>query len=231
MKARPEYLTAEEEKQIVLQAKAGDTVARDRLIESQIRMVYKQAKRFASFSMPVSDLVQEGVLGLMRALRSYNADQGLRYWTYAKHWVIVLMVRAKHNKSAAIRIPTYLQVQPDGMWKGKPIPHLPQAFTLADSSEGPRFNTAATFVAAAERHDHVAESDDREESQHHLNQLRLAWPTLDDDERKLLKLEFGLGGSKRMSRRNQRAALRRSGESITMIREDALSKLRKALRA
>ncbi len=85
--ARQPFLGREEESRLARRADAGDVDAARRLISSHLRMVIRIARSYRSSGLPMSDLVQEGTLGLIRAVRRFNPDRGVRLSTYAIWWI------------------------------------------------------------------------------------------------------------------------------------------------
>ena len=85
--------------------------ARDKLIESNLRLVVSIAKKYANKGMDVDDLVQEGNLGLMRAVKKYNPTYNLRFSTYATWWIRQAITRAIGEKSRTIALPMYVVEQ------------------------------------------------------------------------------------------------------------------------
>ncbi len=88
-------------------AKAGDRRARNTLIEKNLRLVVSVAKKYRGCGLPFEDLIQEGNLGLIRAVEKYDPDRGNRFSTYATWWIRQAVQRAVVNKGRAIRVPSY----------------------------------------------------------------------------------------------------------------------------
>lgn len=101
-------LTAEEEKALTRAAKDGSEEARDRLVESNIRLVINIAKSYQSWSIPLEDLIQEGVIGLMTAIERFDPEKGFRFSTYATHWIRQSVGRAIDGKAKTIRLPAHI---------------------------------------------------------------------------------------------------------------------------
>jgi RNA polymerase primary sigma factor len=101
-------LSADEETQLTLAARAGCPDARKRLIESNMRLVVNIAKTFSNPAVTLEDLVQEGAIGLVRAVERFDPDRGYRFSTYATHWIRQAISRAVNGKSKAIRLPAHV---------------------------------------------------------------------------------------------------------------------------
>src|SRR3569832_632139 len=101
-------LTSEEEIELTRAVQNGDEKARQRLIESNMRLVINIAKTYRNRSIPLEDLIQEGAIGLMQAAERFDPDKGFRFSTYATHWIKQAIGRAIDNKSKAIRLPVHV---------------------------------------------------------------------------------------------------------------------------
>jgi RNA polymerase primary sigma factor len=101
-------LTVEEERELARSALAGDKRSKQRLIESNMRLVINIAKGYRNRAIPLEDLIQEGAIGLMQATERYDPDKGFRFSTYATHWIRQSIGRAIDNKSKAIRLPAHV---------------------------------------------------------------------------------------------------------------------------
>lgn len=82
--------------------------ARERMIRSNLRLVISIAKRYSNMGLAFSDLVEEGNIGLMRAVEKFNPDRGYRFSTYASWWIKQAIMRALSNQGKTIRIPVYM---------------------------------------------------------------------------------------------------------------------------
>jgi RNA polymerase primary sigma factor len=101
-------LSAEEEIDLALRARNGDVEARKRLIVANLRLVITIARTFSSYRVPFLDLVEEGNLGLIKAVGKFDPDRGFRFSTYASWWIRQAIVRAISNYSRTIRIPIHI---------------------------------------------------------------------------------------------------------------------------
>jgi len=101
-------LTHAEEIDLSKRAKAGDKRARQRLIEKNLRLVVSVAKKYRGMGLPFEDLIQEGNIGLMRAVEKFDPDRGWRFSTYATWWVRQAVQRAVADKGRTIRVPVHM---------------------------------------------------------------------------------------------------------------------------
>ncbi len=101
-------LTAEEEREIAYQIRKGSKKARQRMIKSNLRLVINIAKKYSYLGVPMLDLIEEGNLGLMKAVTKYDPDKGYRFSTYAAWWIKQFITRAVANQGKTVRIPVYV---------------------------------------------------------------------------------------------------------------------------
>jgi len=101
-------LSAEEEVALTRAIQCGDESAKQRLTESNMRLVINIAKSYRSRAIPLEDLIQEGAIGLMQAAERFDPEKGFRFSTYATHWIRQAIGRAIDNKSKAIRLPAHV---------------------------------------------------------------------------------------------------------------------------
>ncbi|MBI1952578.1 MAG: sigma-70 family RNA polymerase sigma factor [Candidatus Omnitrophica bacterium] len=101
-------LTAAEEITLARRIKRGDAQARRRMIQSNLRLVISIAKRYSYLGVPISDLIEEGNLGLMRAVAKFNPGRGFRFSTYAAWWIKQYVLRSIANQGKTVRIPVYM---------------------------------------------------------------------------------------------------------------------------
>ncbi len=101
-------LTPAEEISLAKRIRRGDSEARRKMIQANLRLVISIAKRYSYLGMPISDLIEEGNLGLMRAVTKFNPGKGFRFSTYAAWWIKQYVLRAIANQGKTIRIPVYM---------------------------------------------------------------------------------------------------------------------------
>ena len=103
-----DLLTHAEEIDLSVRAKAGDGRARRRLIEKNLRLVVSVAKKYRGYGLPFEDLIQEGNIGLMRAVEKFDPERGFRFSTYATWWIRQAVQRAVADKGRTIRVPVHM---------------------------------------------------------------------------------------------------------------------------
>jgi RNA polymerase primary sigma factor len=101
-------LTQEEEVALAKRVEAGDPEARETLVRSNLRLVVSVALRYRGHNVPVSDLIQEGNIGLMRAVEKFDYRRGFKFSTYAIWWIRQAVMRALDNYARVIRLPSYV---------------------------------------------------------------------------------------------------------------------------
>ncbi|MDP3804114.1 MAG: sigma-70 family RNA polymerase sigma factor [Candidatus Omnitrophota bacterium] len=101
-------LTAEEEIDLAERIKKGDSKARVKMIQSNLRLVINIAKRYSHLGVSMMDLIEEGNLGLMKAVGKFNPKRGYRFSTYAAWWIRQYISRAIANQGKTVRMPVYI---------------------------------------------------------------------------------------------------------------------------
>ncbi len=101
-------LSAQDEKKVATRVKRGDAQARRLMVRSNLRLVINIAKQYANYGVPLLDLIEEGNLGLMKAVSKFDPKLGYRFSTYATWWIKQHVTRALADQGKTVRIPVYM---------------------------------------------------------------------------------------------------------------------------
>jgi RNA polymerase primary sigma factor len=101
-------LTREDEIELAKRIERGDLEAKERLVNSNLRLVISNARKYQGHDMPLLDLIQEGILGLIRAAEKFDYRKGFKFSTYATFWIRESIQRAIANRARTIRIPVHI---------------------------------------------------------------------------------------------------------------------------
>src|SRR5712672_194059 len=101
-------LTADEEKSLARAIETGDTEARDQMVRANLRLVVNIARGYTGKGLALQDLIEEGNLGLLRAVEGFDPNMNTRFSTYASYWIKQSIKRALVNTAKTIRIPAYM---------------------------------------------------------------------------------------------------------------------------
>ena len=101
-------LTAEQELDLARKIQKGDKKAREMMIRANLRLVISIAKRYINLGVPLSDLIEEGNIGLMKSVEKYDPERGFRFSTYAAWWIKQGISRAIIDQGKMIRVPVYM---------------------------------------------------------------------------------------------------------------------------
>lgn len=217
--ANHRLLTASEEKALGRRAQAGDRDARNELVLCNIRLVVSVARYYRNRGLPMSDVVQNGILGLNRAAEKFDPNQGTRFSTYATLWIKQAIQRGLTSGATAIRVPSTVAGNRAKVRSAQV--RYPEADTefLADlldldAADVERALDAAEVVTSLDRevvtddHTHTmldAMADPWADDPHEVladdlsGELRQALAKLPRNHRRVIEMHFGLGAKKPMT--------------------------------
>jgi len=105
---RHRLLTRDEEAELARRIERGDLAAKERLVNSNLRLVISNARSYEGLDLPLLDLIQEGMLGLIRAAEKFDWRKGYKFSTYATFWIRESIQRAIANRARPIRVPVHV---------------------------------------------------------------------------------------------------------------------------
>jgi RNA polymerase primary sigma factor len=251
---RYQLLTAADEIALAKRVERGDRAAKERMINSNLRLVVSIAKRYRGHGVPFLDLIQDGVIGLNRAVEKFDYRKGFKFSTYATWWIRQACQRSVANQSATIRVPVHVQERQQKLNRarqrlevslgrqptveelakatGLKLHHVQEALDAVEASVS--LNQAVGSDGDGELGDLFADRtapDPVEEADETFQRerVRMALSGLPERERRVLELRFGFGGQESLTLEEIGRELELTRERVRQLEKSALIRLQHAL--
>ena len=242
-------LTAAEEVELAKRIERGDMMAKDRMINSNLRLVVSIARRYQGQGLPLSDLVQEGMLGLIRATEKFDWRRGFKFSTYATLWIRQAIQRGLENSARVIRLPVHIAQRERRISRvtrelTTKLGRDPSDEEISDAAELPleeviEIRKAAQQVTSLDQPvgddgdaslgdlmaDEQPEPDAEVAARMREETVEKAIAELPERERNVVRLRFGLGGEAPTTLRDAGRRLGITAERTRQIEESALRHL------
>ena len=247
-------LTPEEEIELAGKIKKGDAAARERMINSNLRLVVTIAHDYAHLGLPLLDLISEGNIGLTKAVERFDSTKGAKLSTYAMWWIKQAIKRALANQSKTIRLPVHLgdkiaKIRRVSLRMSDELGREPTDDELAEEIGIPSHKVArlkSAGIRPASLDAPIGDDDSTEfgemigdedaqnpfellRDKNLLHEMGDLLDVLDDREKKIISQRFGLNGEKRKTLEDVGKKFGVTRERIRQLQEVSLAKLRHAL--
>lgn len=244
-------LTPEQEQELFIKTKKGDKKAKNVLIESNLRLVVSIAKRYIGRGMSLQDLIQEGNIGLIKAIEKFDISLGFKLSTYATWWIKQSITRAIADQARTIRLPVHVVESVNRINRAtrellQILKREPTTTELADylnmtedkiieiisltqqptSFEMPINNTNESCIEDFIYNEHAKTLDDYAITDNLRKKIKLAINTLTAREEKIIRLRYGLDDGKLRTLEEVGDKFNVTRERIRQIEAKALRKLR-----
>ncbi|MEM1227246.1 MAG: RNA polymerase sigma factor RpoD/SigA [Planctomycetota bacterium] len=243
-------LSADEELELAARIASGDVMARDQMVRANLRLVVNIARGYTGKGLGLQDLIEEGNLGLLRAVEGFDPVHGTRFSTYASYWIKQSIKRALINSSKTIRIPAYM-VELLSKWRRatarlseelgrtptneevarmlglpkKKLPIIRKAIKINNLTPQSDQSEAGWSLGDMVQDERLKAPDEELVDHDILRHAMGLLKDLDERESTVLTLRFGLGGSEPMTLKEIGAELGLTRERVRQIETEALRRL------
>ncbi|MBX7072413.1 MAG: RNA polymerase sigma factor RpoD/SigA [Pirellulales bacterium] len=247
-------LTAELEQQLAVRIGEGDTAARDQMVRANLRLVVNIARGYSGKGLALQDLIEEGNLGLLRAVEGFDPAMGTRFSTYASYWIKQSIKRALINTAKTIRIPAYM-VELLSKWRrassrlteelgrtptpeevarvlGLPrnkLPIIKKAIRIYNSTPQTDQAEAGWSLGEMVMDERAKNPEDELVESDALHQVLGMLETMDSREATVLRMRFGLHDQQAHTLKEIGESLGLTRERVRQIETEALNKLHASL--
>lgn len=247
-------LTAAEEKELAVAIGNGDLAARDRMVRANLRLVVNIARGYAGKGLGLQDLIEEGNLGLLRAVEGFDPAVGTRFSTYASYWIKQSIKRALINTGKTIRIPAYM-VELLSKWRRatarlteeldrtptpeeiarvlglpkKKLPIIKKAIKIYNATPQTDQSDSGWTLGDMVMDENQLSPDEKMVESDSLRHVLKMLDRMDEREATILRLRFGLGGVEPRTLKEIGLELGLTRERVRQIETEALAKMAASL--
>ncbi len=249
-------LSANDEQVLALAIGCGDTRARDRMVRANLRLVVNIARGYTGKGLNLQDLIEEGNLGLLRAVEGFDPAMGTRFSTYASYWIKQSIKRALINSAKTIRIPAYM-VELLSKWRRatarlteelgrtptpeeiarvlglqrKKLPIIKKAIRIYNSTPQTDQTEAGWSLGEMIMDENLKTPEDEMLAHDNLSHVMRMLKTMDAREATVLRMRFGLDDQEPRTLKEIGESLGLTRERVRQIETEALGKLAAGLDA
>ena len=247
-------LTAKDERELAVRIGEGDSLARDRMVRANLRLVVNIARGYSGKGLGLQDLIEEGNLGLLRAVEGFDPAMGTRFSTYASYWIKQSIKRALINTGKTIRIPAYM-VELLSKWRRatarlteeldrsptpeeiarvlglpkKKLPIIKKAIKIYNATPHTDQSEAGWTLGDMVMDDGQLPPDEALVENDSLRHVMEMLKTMDEREASVLKMRFGLHGHEPQTLKEIGHQLGLTRERVRQIETEALKKMAESM--